>query len=332
MNRVRKAPASNLSPPPPAPVRVPISSLLRAPSFLRRQESKRSPSFLRAPSFLRRQESKRSTPLKAPPSREEIDLKVSPHPGGRFRGGFAATPPTPRPPAAHSPPHHSHRRKNDGREGAPKHALALLVVLAALGAALTAIAPTAAHAAYAASTPAFGEVLDAAPAQIELRFTQQLFRREGANTIRLERSADGAEIPLSPVAIDNADRSAMRADLPPRQAPLPPGRYLVSWQNLSADDGDTDSGSYPFYIGQGPNAEDEAADRALAAALLIPYPGDEPDSAATESETEQRPPTVIRREAEPTGGIAASSIVWLALGAAALLTIAATSLRRRRAS
>ena len=205
---------------------------------------------------------------------------------------------------------------------------ALLVVLGGLCAALAVAAPAAAHAAYASSAPTFGEVLETAPDQIELRFTQQLFRREGANQIRIERAAAGAAVSLGDVTIDNADRAAMRARV---LEPLSPGRYLVSWQNLSADDGDTDSGVYPFYVGVAPNAGEEAADRALAAALLIPYPGDDPDNAATESEIEQRPPTVIRREAEPTGGISASSVAWLALGAAALVAIAAPALRRRRA-
>ena len=203
-------------------------------------------------------------------------------------------------------------------------ALSSLCALAALCAALALPAPASAHAAYASSAPAFAAVLDSAPDQIELRFTQQLFRREGANAMRLERSDDGAEIALGEVVIDNADRARMRAEL---LGPLAPGRYLVAWQNLSADDGDADQGSYPFYVGRPPTAEEETADRALAAALLIAYPDDDAPAAAEEAESEQRAPTVVRREAEPTGGVAASSIVWLALGGVALLAIGAS--RRR---
>lgn len=207
-------------------------------------------------------------------------------------------------------------------------ALSVLCALAALCAALAPTAPASAHAAYASSSPTFAAVLDSAPEQIELRFTQQLFRREGANAIHLERADDGAEIALGEIAIDNIDRARMRAAL---LGPLAPGRYLVAWRNLSADDGDTDQGSYPFYVGRPPTADEEAADRALAAALLIAYPDDDLPAAADESEAELRAPAVVRREAEPAGGVAASSIVWLALGGAALLAIGAGGRRWSRA-
>ena len=106
-------------------------------------------------------------------------------------------------------------------------AVVLAGAFAALCAALALTAPAAAHAAYASSAPAFAAVLDSAPEQIELRFTQQLFRREGANAMRLERSDDGAAIALGEIVIDNADRARMRAAL---LGPLAPGRYLVAWQ------------------------------------------------------------------------------------------------------
>lgn len=189
--------------------------------------------------------------------------------------------------------------------------LAAGVLLAALGPP----APAAAHAAYAASDPVFGARLSAAPQAIELRFTQQLFRRAGANEIRLSRAADGAAIALGAAQIENADRSVMRAEL---LEPLPTGRYLVSWRNLSADDGDADSGSYPFYVGRGPTAAEEQADRALAAALLITYPVD--DGAAPAEEVIEPPaPTVVRRERSADSGPDVGALIWLALGGAAII-------------
>ena len=207
-------------------------------------------------------------------------------------------------------------------------AVIAVIAMAALVAALALVEPAAAHAAYASSTPAFAEVLDDGPKSIELRFSQELFRRAGANTMRLERAADGASIELGPIRIDNADRAAMRADL---LEPLEAGRYLVSWQNLSADDGDDDSGTYPFYVGRGPTEAEQAADREIARDLLIPYPGDEADAAEGDA-VEARAPTVLRSEAEPTGGLAIGAALWLAVGAVAFVGLSAAWVVRRRAT
>ena len=202
------------------------------------------------------------------------------------------------------------------------------IAMAALVAALAPIEPAAAHAAYASSTPAFAEVLDDGPQTIELRFSQELFRRAGANTMRLERAADGAAFGLGPIRIENADRAAMRADV---LEPLEDGRYLVIWQNLSADDGDDDSGTYPFYVGRGPTEAEQAADREIARDLLIPYPGDEAD-AAEGGAVEARAPTVLRSEAEPTGDLAIGAALWLAVGAVAFAGLGAAWVVRRRAT
>ena len=203
-----------------------------------------------------------------------------------------------------------------------------VIAVAALVAALAPIEPAAAHAAYSSSTPALAEVLDDGPQTIELRFSQELFRRAGANTMRLERDADGVSIGLGPIRIENADRAAMRADV---LEPLEAGRYLVSWQNLSADDGDDDSGTYPFYVGRGPTEAEQAADREIARDLLIPYPGDEADAAEGDA-VEARAPTVLRSEAEPTGDLAIGAALWLAVGAIAFVGVGAAWVVRRRAT
>ena len=207
-------------------------------------------------------------------------------------------------------------------------AVSAVIAMAALVAALALTEPAAAHAAYASSTPAFAEVLEDSPESLELRFSQELFRRAGANTMRLERAADGAAIGLGQITIENAERAAMRADL---LEPLEAGRYLVSWQNLSADDGDDDSGTYPFYVGRGPTEAEQAADREIARDLLIPYPGDEAE-AAEGAAVEARAPTVLRSEAEPTGGLAIGAALWLAVGAVAFAGLGAAWVVRRRAT
>lgn len=198
----------------------------------------------------------------------------------------------------------------------------------------------AAHAAYASSEPAFGAVLERAPERISLTFSQELFRREAANAIEwapADRGEIGVFADAGEVLITNDDRRTMSAALP-RSARdgWGTGRFLVRWRNLSADDGDADAGQFPFYVGRGPTAAEEARDRELAVALLIAYPGDEPapperEEADAATAAAVRPVRITDDEA--AGGLAASAGIWLAIGlAAGALLIAAPILRRRRAA
>ena len=62
-----------------------------------------------------------------------------------------------------------------------------------------------AHAAYLESTPAYAEELSASPDAISLRFTQDLFRRDGANTITVT-GEDGSTVAVGDPVVDNEDR------------------------------------------------------------------------------------------------------------------------------
>ena len=194
-----------------------------------------------------------------------------------------------------------------------------------------------AHAAYVESSPGFAETLDDRPDEISLRFSQELFRRDGANTITLSRDAAGGagwtEIAaLSPPQITNADRKRMSVTV---LVDLPPGRYRVSWTNLSAEDGDIDVGWFPFYIERGPTAAEQARDRAQAQALLITYADDAPSAVAGAVAGTADPAlpvvAIVRADAAAAAGLSVSSIAWLCGGAAsALALLAALGIHVRR--
>ena len=190
----------------------------------------------------------------------------------------------------------------------------------------------AAHAAYAASEPAFGAVLERAPERVSLTFSQELFRREGANAIEWAAADGGGAGDFSDageVSISNADRRTMSVALPAGGG-WSEGRFVVRWRNLSADDGDADDGEFPFYVGRSPTAAEEALDREMAVALLIAYPGDEPVEEAAEAAAAPAPRPVRLVEDAETGGLSAFAAAWLAAGIAAGVLVVGVSARRWR--
>ena len=101
-----------------------------------------------------------------------------------------------------------------------------------------------AHADYDHSVPAAGEVVLQAPQQVQVWFTQELFRREGQNSLEVY-GPDEQRVDLDDFAIDDDDRKLMTVSLPPD---LANGVYTVRWRSLSADDGDEASGEFQFTI------------------------------------------------------------------------------------
>ncbi len=197
----------------------------------------------------------------------------------------------------------------------------LLLVLAVGALAVWFNAPTAsAHAAYESSSPDFAEQLNESPAEVSLRFTQELFRRDGANRLWLSatRTSDVWEVELTPVSISNEDRHGMRASL---DLDLEPGRYTLRWTNLSAEDGDTDSGSIPFYVAAKPTISEIEQDRAIAQELLIAYPGDETDGPAATDTPAPATPAVVRSDRSDGASLGAGPIAWLAVGGLAALVV-----------
>ncbi len=176
----------------------------------------------------------------------------------------------------------------------------------------------AAHAAYESSSPAFAEVLDESPDQVSIRFSQELFRREGANAISVQHADSGDQVAVGPAVITNDDRRLMAVGV---RDTLAPGRYLVSWINLSAEDGDEDSGTFPFYVASQPTDAEQSDDRRIAADLLISYPGDEPQPSSTNPTPAPTAPAVVRADDTPDPGLGMGPILFLGVGIAAGLVL-----------
>ena len=104
-----------------------------------------------------------------------------------------------------------------------------------------------AHSEYERSEPAAEAVLPAAPAEVHIWFSQELFRRTGANVIEVIGPA-GSRVDQGETRIDDDDRTHLMVSLRPG---LPAALYTVRWRNLSVDDGHEGSGEFSFTVTPG---------------------------------------------------------------------------------
>lgn len=86
----------------------------------------------------------------------------------------------------------------------------------------------AAHAMLDRSTPRVGSSVKAAPARIELWFTEPL--EPAFSTVKVVDARD-RQVDARDATVDQADRTHLFASL----APLSPGRYRVVWRVVSVD-------------------------------------------------------------------------------------------------
>jgi len=153
-----------------------------------------------------------------------------------------------------------------------------------------------AHAAYERSEPAKNAIVPAPPAQVDVYYTQDLARQQGAYFLRVF-SEDGTQVSLGDGIIDDDNRRHMFATLSPG---LSAGRYIVRWMNLSDEDGEADEGAFCFYVGVEPTAAQAAECAAFEEDGAV-----EPTAPATQpvASPTQLPPTEVAPTAtapEPT--------------------------------
>jgi copper transport protein len=117
---------------------------------------------------------------------------------------------------------------------------------------IVAVRPAGAHANLLQSTPPANAVLDRAPVQIELLFSEPL--EDNFSSIEVLDTA-GNRVDNEDAGVDPADPTRMTVTV----RSLPDGIYTVSWRTLSTVDGHVTAGAFPFAVGE----VDEAA---LAAA------------------------------------------------------------------
>ena len=158
----------------------------------------------------------------------------------------------------------------------------VMAIVAALALAGAATAVAYAHAEPERSIPAAESRVPSAPERVEVWFTQELFRREGANSLVVE-GPDGLRVDDGESVIDSADREHLSVGLP---ADLADGTYTVHWTTLSAIDGDAAEGSFSFTIDPSapvPTATSAPSDEVPTASTASPSEGDETASVLVDS-------------------------------------------------
>jgi copper transport protein len=105
-----------------------------------------------------------------------------------------------------------------------------------------AVTTVSAHALLVRSNPAANAVLEKAPVQVELFFSEAV--EEQLSTIRVIDSSNTA-VDAGDVRVDPADPTRMTVSL----HSIPDGVYTVTWKAVSAVDGHQSTGPFPFAVG-----------------------------------------------------------------------------------
>jgi len=98
----------------------------------------------------------------------------------------------------------------------------------------------AAHAILDHASPRVGSVVQTAPPEVKVWFTQEL--EPAFSTLRVT-DREGRQVDRKDKQVDAKDRTLMRVSLPP----LPPGTYKVIWRALSVDTHVTE-GDFTFLV------------------------------------------------------------------------------------
>ncbi len=146
--------------------------------------------------------------------------------------------------------------------------------------------PVLAHAEAGESEPPADALVVVPPEQVQITFTQDLFRREGMNRIEVYDAA-GARVDLDDPVIDDDNRRLLSVSLQPA---LADGEYTVRWFSLSAEDGHEGEGEFRFTV-------------ASAATAAI----DEEPITATDSITESAALTSSEEAAAPPAPVEAAT-------------------------
>lgn len=155
----------------------------------------------------------------------------------------------------------------------------------ALGAALLLAATVFSHADYESSNPGRDEIVPEAPERVDVFFTQDVVKREGAFYVRVFDET-GSKVSNGDGVVDDDDRKHIHTEL---RSGLGSGRYIVEWMTTSDVDGEVDDGAFCFYAGVEPTAEQEA------------------ECAAFEEEAPPAPTQPTDQADDPTPTVAASS-------------------------
>lgn len=118
-----------------------------------------------------------------------------------------------------------------------------------------------AHARLTSSSPADGAVLDAAPTEIRLTFSE----RPSVAVASVVLVVGSDSIHLSPVSVDTADRKTVIA---PVSRALRPGVYQVVWR-VASRDGHPIRGAYSFVI-EGMDVDSTGVSQTIAAVPAVP--------------------------------------------------------------